>query len=199
MTTDDNQLVLALTLAAAAAVALFAWSRRAPGQAIDGTPDAPADPGLFASVIDSASSLGDTVKASIGLWHPPAAYAQAIDDAEVANGLPHDLLARLLYQESHYRADIISGRTRSPVGAAGIAQFMPATAKRFGIDPLDPFQAIPAAARYLALLYGQFGNWAEAVAAYNWGEGNVARKGLDHAPAETRTYYTSILSDVGIA
>jgi len=85
------------------------------------------------------------------------------------------------------------------VGALGIAQFMPATAADLGIDPLDPFQAIDGAGRYLASLYRMFGNWTQALAAYNWGAGNVQRKGLTNAPAETVAYYSSILADVNAA
>lgn len=140
-------------------------------------------------IIQKAASL-------TGAWHPPAQYAGAIAAAEDAHGIPRDMLARLLYQESRYRADIISGAKRSPVGAMGIAQFMPATAAELGIDPLDPFQAIPAAARYLRQLFQRFGNWTEALAAYNWGMGNVSRKGLAKAPEETRNYYGQILADV---
>ncbi|MFZ4756686.1 MAG: transglycosylase SLT domain-containing protein [Burkholderiaceae bacterium] len=135
-------------------------------------------------------------------WTPPASarpYLAAIVAAEDAYGIPRNMLARLLWQESRFRADIISGATRSPVGATGIAQFMPATAREFGIDPLDPFQSIDAAGRYLSKLYRRFGTWSQALAAYNWGQGNVARRGLANAPAETRTYYTSILADLGLA
>ncbi|AVO43336.1 hypothetical protein C6571_16770 [Simplicispira suum] len=140
-----------------------------------------------------------TARNALGLWHPPEKYAQAIAAAEAANGLPRDMLARLLWQESRYREEIIAGRVRSPAGALGIAQFMPATARELGINALDPFQAIPAAARYLARLYGMFGNWSEALAAYNWGMGNVQRRGLDAAPTETRNYYRQILADVNAA
>lgn len=129
----------------------------------------------------------------------PAQYQQIIADTEQANGIPSGLLARLLYQESRFRPDIISGATRSPVGATGIAQFMPATAAQWGIDPNDPRQAIPAAGQYLLSLYRQFGSWSLALAAYNWGPGNVARKGIAAAPAETRNYVAQITSDVPVA
>lgn len=129
----------------------------------------------------------------------PEQYRAAIREAETARGLPTGMLARLLYQESHFRPDIISGKTRSSVGALGIAQFMPATAAEMGINPLDPFQAIPAAAKYLSSLYRITGDWAEALAAYNWGIGNVTRKGLSVAPDETVKYYTNILTDIGLA
>ena len=96
-------------------------------------------------------------------------------------------------------ADIIDGHTKSPVGALGIAQFMPATAQQLGINPLDPFQAIDGAGRYLASLYRQTSSWSQALAAYNWGIGNVTRRGLDSAPTETRNYFTQILADVNNA
>lgn len=132
----------------------------------------------------------------LGLWKPPAKYADTIAIAEQQNGIPPNLLARLLYQESRYREDVITGKTRSPVGALGIAQFMPATAREMGIDPLNPVQAINGAARYLARQYNMFGNWSEALAAYNWGAGNVKRQGLANAPQETRNYFVQILADV---
>lgn len=148
------------------------------------------------TVSDALESLMNTTRNALGLWRPPAQYAGTIAAAEGRAGLPVDMLARLLYQESRYRADIISGATRSPVGALGIAQFMPATAAEFGIDPLNPVQAINAAADYLRRLFDRFGNWSEALAAYNWGQGNVSRKGLAAAPRETRLYYSQILADV---
>lgn len=130
------------------------------------------------------------------LWRAPEQYAAAISRAEIEHQIPPMMLERLLYQESRYREDIITGKVRSRVGAVGIAQFMPATAADLGIDPLDPNQAIQGAARYLRRLYNRFGNWTEALAAYNWGQGNVARRGLAAAPRETRTYWTQILADV---
>lgn len=112
-------------------------------------------------------------------------------------GIPPELLYRLLNQESRFREDIITGATRSPVGALGIAQFMPATAVEWlgsEATALDPNKAIPGAAKYLAWLVRQFsGNVKAAVAAYNWGIGNVKKKGLDNAPLETRQYVAAIL------
>lgn len=149
---------------------------------------------------EDTEGIGNTIVSStvsfFRLWRAPAEYAATVARAERENGIPPMMLERLLYQESRYRADIITGKVRSKAGAMGIAQFMPATAAEMGIDPLDPEQAIPAAARYLRRLYARFGNWTEALAAYNWGQGNVARRGIAAAPRETRTYWTQILADV---
>lgn len=149
--------------------------------------------------IDLSETIMGTIRSTFQTWRPPEQYASVIAGAEAANGIPADMLARLLYQECRWREDVITGRTASPAGALGIAQFMPATAAEMGINPLDPVQAINAAARYLKNLYARFGNWSEALAAYNWGQGNVARKGLDAAPLETRNYYAQILGDVNAA
>jgi soluble lytic murein transglycosylase-like protein len=175
-------------VAAAGLLAYGAWRMRQdqPTPADDGEPS-------------TWQQLEQIAVSRLQLWRAPAAYAGLIADAEARNGLPAGMLERLLYQECHYREDIITGRVRSSVGALGIAQFMPATAAEQGIDPLNPAQAIAAAGRYLAQLFARFGTWAQALAAYNWGMGNVQRKGLDLAPAETRAYYSSILLDVNQA
>lgn len=150
--------------------------------------------------VEAAQDLGDTIVGktvnALQLWRAPAKYSAMIAQAERTSGIPATMLERLLYQECHWREDIIAGRVRSAVGAMGIAQFMPATANEMNINPLDPAQAVPAAARYLRKLFDKFGNWTEALAAYNWGQGNVARKGIANAPRETRNYYGQILADV---
>lgn len=123
-------------------------------------------------------------------------YAPLIASSEAERGIPAGLLARLLYVESHYRSDIISGRLKSRTGAEGIAQFEPETARELRVDPLNPEQAIPGAARYLSVLYAELGgDWADTVAAYNWGIGNVRRwalSGHGMPPAETVKYVASI-------
>lgn len=172
-------------------IAAWMWARPAAASVDEEPAPTGGDFGLWDEILTMT-------QAKLGLWVPPAEYAGMIAAAEAQYGIPTNMLARLLYQESHYRDDIINGETASPAGALGIAQFMPGTAAELGIDPLDPEQAIPAAALYLRRQFNRFGDWAMALAAYNWGGGNVARKGLAAAPTETRLYYTSILSDIGM-
>ena len=113
-----------------------------------------------------------------------------IADAADRHGLPPAFLARLIWKESRF--DV---RALSPVGAQGVAQFMPGTARLRGLDdPWDPRQAIPASAHFLADLKAQFGNLGLAAAAYNGGPDRVANwlargGGL---PYETIDYVRSI-------
>jgi len=193
---DSKALAIVAASGVAAAYMVARWSMQASdGQAVDAAAPTTTD----TTTTDIFDMITSPIKSALGLWHAPAQYAGAIADAEARYSIPTGMLERLLYQESHYRADIISGAKVSPAGALGIAQFMPATAAEIGIDPLDPFAAIDGAGHYLQRMYRLFGNWTQALAAYNWGAGNVQRKGLANAPAETVAYYSNILGDVNAA
>lgn len=106
------------------------------------------------------------------------------------NGLPPAFLARLIWKESLFDPSAVSHK-----GAQGIAQFMPETARRRGLeDPFDADQALAASAAYLAELRTMFGNLGLAAAAYNAGEERVRRwlDGIGSLPFETRDYVASI-------
>ena len=119
----------------------------------------------------------------------PAAYAGLFRAAEARHGLPAGLLNAVAKNESGYNA-----RAVSPAGARGLMQFMPATAREMGIDPMVPEQAIDGAARYLASNLRKFKSVDLAVAAYNAGPGAVARYGGIPPYAETRTYVQRVMS-----
>lgn len=102
---------------------------------------------------------------------------------------------------------------RSPVGARGLFQFMPETAKEMGLSTFlpdertDPEKSARAAARYLKQLHRQFGDWPLALAAYNAGPGRVRRtlnqrQGVIFAdiaaslPAETQMYVPKVLATI---
>jgi soluble lytic murein transglycosylase-like protein len=147
---------------------------------------------------DILSDGVDELGAFVTGWPSGAApYRELIEGAGEQYGVPPEILAWLFWKESRYLPDVISGTRTSRVGAIGIAQFMPATARdELGsvAAALDPQTAIPGAARYLGKLYNATGSWTGALAAYNWGVGNVTRKGIDNAPPETVDYYTTILA-----
>ena len=131
--------------------------------------------------------------------------APTVDAASAQYSLPSGLLDSLLNQESGYNPAVVNGQIVSSAGAQGIAQFMPATARLLGINPLDPQQAIPGAAQYLRGLLDTFsGDVEKAVAAYNAGPGAVQRavtassnSGIDWRkllPAETQSYLPAVLN-----
>jgi membrane-bound lytic murein transglycosylase D len=124
-------------------------------------------------------------------------------------GVPHQLVW-LAEVESSLDPSAIS-----PSGAAGLFQFMPATAVRFGLqlepsdERHDPEKSAQAAAEYLRFLHGEFQNWPLALAAYNAGEGAVGRllakrkartfeEIAPYLPAETQMYVPKVLATVEI-
>jgi hypothetical protein len=114
----------------------------------------------------------------------------AVASVARANNLPIPFFANLIWQESNFNP-----KTISRAGALGIAQFMPKTANEFGlINPFEPIHALNVAGKFVRELYGQFGNWGLAAAAYNAGPRRViawmAKRG--DLPGETRAYVSKI-------
>lgn len=109
-------------------------------------------------------------------------------------GVDPNLALAVAAQESGFNP-----AARSPVGAQGIFQLMPATAKELGVsDPWNPTQNIDGGVKYLSQLLNKYnGNTSQALAAYNWGMGNVDRKGMTSMPEETQNYVSSILGKLG--
>lgn len=122
-----------------------------------------------------------------------AQYNDAIQFAAKEFGVDPDVLHGIAYAESRYNPKAVS-----PKGAQGMMQFMPDTAKRFGIDPSDPEQAIFGAAQYLKENLDKFkGDYGKAVAAYNWGENRKEYEQSDWVkklPKETDQYVENVLS-----
>ncbi|EGO8354667.1 lytic transglycosylase domain-containing protein [Escherichia coli] len=118
-----------------------------------------------------------------------------LSQLEEKYNLPPGLLRSVAITESRGNQFAVS-----PAGAMGLFQFMPKTASEFGLrgnDAFDPEKAADAAARKLGGLIRFFhGDLAKALAAYNWGEGNVQRKGLAAAPEETRNYIPRVLANL---
>lgn len=99
------------------------------------------------------------------------------------HGIPEDLFLRLVQQESGWNPN-----ARSHKGAMGLAQLMPGTAAKLGVNPNDPVQNLNGGARYLRMMYNQFGNWPLALAAYNAGPGAVTKYNGIPPYRETRNY-----------
>ena len=111
------------------------------------------------------------------------------------HNLPTEFFARVIWQESRFRADAVGPVTRSGQRALGIAQFMPGTAaERNLLNPLDPIQALPKSAEFLRELHRDFGNLGLAAAAYNAGPRRIREwmAGTGPMPSETRAYVAAI-------
>jgi len=103
--------------------------------------------------------------------------------------LAPELIRSVVNTESNFKPD-----ATSQAGAQGLMQIMPETAKELGIEnSFDPLQNLHGGSRYLKQLLDKYdGDLDHALAAYNWGQGNVDRKGLANMPQETRDYLVRV-------
>ena len=115
-------------------------------------------------------------------------YLEVAKAAARKHGVPEDLFLRLVQQESGWNPGAVSNK-----GATGLAQLMPGTAKKLGVDINDPADNLNGGARYLRQMYDKFGTWKLALAAYNAGPGAVEKHGGVPPYAETKTYVKKIL------
>jgi hypothetical protein len=123
----------------------------------------------------------------------PARFAAPLARAAQRWNVSAALLAAQIMAESNFNPF-----ARSPAGALGIAQFMPATARAVGLrDPLDAPAAIDAQARLMRDLLRRFGSVPLALAAYNAGPARVAACGCVPPLPETRGYVARILGLLG--
>src|SRR5262249_55069153 len=111
-------------------------------------------------------------------------YRAAARRAAQKYGLDPGVFERQIKQESGFNPS-----ARSPAGAIGIAQIMPATARGWGVDPTDPVAALDAAAKNMAGYVRKFGSYKNALVAYNAGPGAVGKS----LPGETQNYIRVIL------
>ncbi len=86
----------------------------------------------------------------------------------------------------------------SPAGAIGIMQLMPGTAAQLGVNPYDAQQNYAGGETYLQQLYAQYGDWPDALAAYNWGPGNVnqALASGSAYPQSVQQYIAKVLAQL---
>jgi len=114
-------------------------------------------------------------------------FRDMADKAALLFGVPKDLFARLIQQESNWNAKAVSR-----AGAIGLGQLMPATALKLGVDPYDPKANLEGAALYLKQQYTRFGSWKLAIAAYNAGPEAVKNFGDVPPYPETVAYVQAV-------
>ena len=133
---------------------------------------------------DKAANL--PVKAYTGKYS--GAYIGMAKAAAAKYGIPEDMFLRLVQQESGWNQGAVSLK-----GAVGLAQLMPATAARLGVDENDAQQNLEGGARYLKMMFDRFGSWRLALAAYNAGPQAVEQYGGIPPYQETQGYVVAIL------
>jgi soluble lytic murein transglycosylase-like protein len=126
-----------------------------------------------------------------------APWLALLNAAEDAHSIPHNLLTRIAYQECRWRHEIINGTLKSPAGAVGMMQLMPQFFPNAGVSIAAD---ITTAATLLASQYTRFKDWQLAVAAYNWGGGNVHHwlQNGGPMPLETTDYVAQVYADIPI-
>ncbi|RAP41419.1 transglycosylase [Rhodovulum viride] len=191
-------------LAAIALAVLAAYASHAtPGQA-ESVVSSKARLTLFKSqtrVLDgrAAQQYSNSVRLQPDRVHTPSqgsllysgryrgAFVDVARDAARKHGVPEDLFLRLVQQESGWNTRAVSHK-----GAIGLAQLMPDTARRLGVDPTDPHQNLDGGARYLRRQFDRFRSWRLALAAYNAGPEAVEKHGGVPPYQETQTYVRRI-------
>lgn len=126
---------------------------------------------------------------------PPPEIRAALELAAKLHDVPFELLQSVAWHESRYTPTAQSG-----VGAQGLMQLMPQVAESLGVNPWDPVEAADGAARMLKRLVAKYeGSWAHALAAYNWGPGNVNETLTPTDwPSKVKTYVRKVLTDAGL-
>ena len=133
-----------------------------------------------------AFAIADPAQSTRGI---PPHYAAKIAELSARFDLSPALLEAVVWQESRWNENAVS-----PVGAQGLAQLMPGTARYLGVDPRDPFANLEGGARYLREQLDRFGGDIEkALAAYNAGPGRVERAGGIPRIRETQQYVAAIM------
>jgi soluble lytic murein transglycosylase-like protein len=195
-------------------------SRGAAGRLYEGTPSSPTTPKLSTpgAAMGALGLTGiseiDQLLADINSESMPT--ASNVTQPSVTTPTKQNISALIQNQPPLIKAIIQTEsagkpQAKSKKGATGLMQLMPETAKELGVDPTDPQQNIEGGSRYIEQMLNKFGDEQLALAAYNWGPGNVekaiqkAKKAgvkptwenileIAYVPAETRKYVNKVIT-----
>lgn len=125
----------------------------------------------------------------------PQEVSTLLDAYAAKHNVPLDLVYAVASQESRFNQAAVS-----PAGAKGVMQLMPKTAKGLGVDIDNMEQNIEGGTRLLGTLLKKYNNdYDKALAAYNWGEGNLGKllkkhpeDWREHLPKETQGYLKGV-------
>ncbi len=125
--------------------------------------------------------------------HKEKKFAGIMEDASKTYKVPVSLIRAVISAESAFNPKAVS-----PVGACGLMQLMPGTAKMLGVkNSFDPKENIFGGTKYLRMMLNRYkGDVTKSLAAYNWGPGRVDR-GITNMPSETRNYIKTISKSLG--
>jgi soluble lytic murein transglycosylase-like protein len=178
--------VLCLGFAAPASAQIYSW-RDANGNLVLSN----HRQGQTAAVRSFSVPKADNIRATrYGATNRAEAYDDIIGEHCRTQGVRPDLVKAVMQVESAFNP-----RARSPKGALGLMQLMPATARQYGVDdPFDPGQNVRGGVAYLRHLLDRYNNNEQlALAAYNAGPGAVDKYGQTVPPyKETRNYVAQI-------
>lgn len=154
----------------------------------DGTVIVYDRPAVFSG--DGAVTISSPTRRSRRAARPAPDLSAAIGEAAGAAAVDADLVEAVAWQESRFRAGVVSR-----AGAIGEMQLMPATARALGVDPHDSLQNVRGGAAYLGALMRRYdGDIVRSLAAYNAGPGAVDRYGGVPPFRETRAYVAAIMN-----
>ncbi|WP_419956668.1 lytic transglycosylase domain-containing protein [Novosphingobium rhizovicinum] len=165
------------------------WIAGGAAQTVVHGPETDSAGGVPALVPDG-STLHPASFTQVGDTAGPERFRARVAELAQKYDISPNLLEAVVWQESRWNQAAVS-----PVGARGLAQLMPGTARELGVDPRDPMANLEGGARYLRKQLDTFGGDIEkALAAYNAGPMRVQRAGGIPAIRETQLYVASIMA-----